>query len=252
MRKAVAHTANVKAFIGAVNRAGSRGAPEAGITLVTGEAGFGKTRTVIWWGSEKAALYVCAKAAWTPHWFLAELCAQLGIPARGTTEQLYAHAVGTLMKRPDTPLIVDEIEHCLRDTKVIETIRDVTDMVQCPAVFVGMEAVPFKLNRLPQIASRIAAAVSFGPATEACVRTTCDAICEIKVADDLVAEIHRQSGGRMREVLNAIATVERAGKRGGGGKVALADVAGIALTNELGARKLRLVKAEPAAGAARA
>lgn len=247
MHKAFAQTANVKAFMSAVARANKRGAPEAGITLVTSEPGFGKSRTVKWWGEKHGAIYLRAKASWTPHWFLADLCAELGIEARHRTEQLFAQAIGALMKRSETPLIVDEVEHCLRDTKVIEQVRDVTDLVECPVVFVGMESVPFKLNRLPQISSRIAATVTFGPATEACVRAVCDTVCEVKVADDLIAEIHRQSGGRMREIMNAIAAVEALGKRAGGGKVGLADMgAGAVLTNEGGARRARPAKPEAA------
>jgi len=56
----------------------------------------------------------------------------------------------------------------------------------------------------------------------------------------------------MREILNAIAAVEPIGKRAsfgtGGRKVTVADLPpGLALINEGGARRLRLVKAEATA-----
>lgn len=251
MHRAFAQTANVKAFMAAVARANKRGAPEAGITLVTSEPGYGKSRTVKWWGEKHGAIYIRAKASWTPHWFLSDLAAELSVEGHRHTEQLFAQVIGALMKRGGPPLIVDEIEHCLRDAKVIEQVRDVTDLVECPVVFVGMESVPQKLNRLPQIVSRIAATVTFGPATEACVRAVVDTVCEVKVGDDLVAEIHRQSAGRLREILNAIAVVEALGKRAGGGKVSLADIgAGVSLVNEQLLRRERTTRAEPAARAA--
>jgi DNA transposition AAA+ family ATPase len=248
MHRAFAQTANVKAFSAAVTKASKRGAPEAGFVLVTGEAGYGKTRTVRWWGEKQGALYLRAKAAMTPHWLLSDLCAELGVEAKGSTQQLFALALGKLMQAPDRPLIVDEVEHLLRDSKVIEQLRDITDLVECPTILVGMESAPHKLARLPQISSRVASTVTFGPATEACVRATCEALSEVPIGDDLVAEILRQSGGRMREILNAIALAEALGKRAGVKRVGLADVggAGVTLTNERRLRVVRGAAAEPA------
>lgn len=239
MRDAFAKTSNVQAFLKGIDRANKRGAAEAGIVLVTGEAGYGKSKTVMWWGLSRSAVYVRAKAAWTPHWFLAEMCRELQLQPERKSEDLFPLVMKTLLQR-GAPIIVDEVEHCLHETKVIETIRDLIDVTLVPLVMVGMEGVVHRLNRLPQIVSRVAATVHFGPATVEDVRVLCDQLCEVKVAADLIAEIHAQSGGRVRQVMNAIAAVEAAGKRAGAAQVKLADLPeGIELTNEQLVRRLR-------------
>jgi hypothetical protein len=105
-----------------------------------------------------------------------------------------------------------------------------------------MEKIQGKIARHPQISSRIARAVEFGPATVEDTAKLCAELCEIPVARDLVSEIQRQSAGRVREILNAIAVVERTGMRGGKDEVTLADMAGQALTHDWQSRRPRVVK----------
>jgi hypothetical protein len=233
MRSAFALTSNVRAFQKAVDRAQNRGAQEAGIVLTVGEAGYGKTRTVEWWGGEHGAVYVRAKAAYTAHWFFGDVCASLGLKPRWSTPDRFKQVSVALIEKP--ALIVDEVEHCLRVDKVIESIRDIVDFCEIPVILVGMVDALQRLRAQPQIVSRAAATVLFGPATLADVRAVIDTVSEVKIADDLAAEIHRASGGRMREIMNALAVVERIGKRSGK-TVSLADVPnGTALTNNVGA-----------------
>jgi hypothetical protein len=68
-------------------------------------------------------------------------------------------------------------------------------------------------------------------------------MAEVEIAPDLAAEIHRQSAGRVREIINAIATVERTAKRNGSAKAQLADMAGQVLTHDWQARRPRVVRA---------
>lgn len=254
MKTGFARTSNVNKFLAGVTTVEERGAKEASMLLVTGDPGFGKTATVIWWATQHAAVYLRAKATSTPHGLLSELVEKLGMAPKGSALDLEKQIVVSLIRDPH-PLVIDEVEHTLHDIQVLESLRDITDLVEIPLVLVGMEQVQAKIARHAQISSRIASVVLFRPATVADVRICCETLCEVPIADDLVEEIHRQSGGRTREVLNAIALVERFGKgpMGGNGKraVNIADMAGHALTHDWQARRPRVVKVAGSTGGSR-
>lgn len=241
MRLTFAHTSNVNRFLAGVSGVEQRAAKEAGWLLVTGEAGYGKTRTVQWWVVKHGAVYLRAKAAITPHWLLGELVRELEQAPAKTSEELFAQALDVLSRDP-RPIVIDEAEHALHDVRVLESVRDLSDLTEVPVVLVGMERVQTRIARYKQISSRIAEVVEFKPATEEDVRACCDTLCEVAVDDDLVAEVHRQTSGRVREVVNAIGAIERQAKRNKLKTVALADMAGQVLTHDWQARRPRLVK----------
>ncbi len=247
MRPEFARTSNVQRFLNGMTVVDARGAREASMMLVTGDPGYGKTATVYWWAIQHGAVYLRAKANYTPFWLLSELVQELkGRPARNS-EDLSKQVVISLSRDP-RPVIIDEVEHTFRDLKVLETIRDIVDLIAVPMVLVGTDQVQNRVARFAQFSSRIAAVVQFKPATIADVRLCCDVKCEVSVADDLVEEIHRQAGGRIREVMNAIAVVERHGGARTGAEakkpVSLSDMAGKSLTHDWQARRPRMVRSE--------
>jgi len=61
-------------------------------------------------------------------------------------ERLFNQAVGYLAKAP-RPVVVDEVENGLSDIKVLETVRDISDTVDIPVVFLGREYVKGTLWR---------------------------------------------------------------------------------------------------------
>lgn len=258
MRPEFAKTSNVQRFLNGVSAVDERGASEASMMLVTGDPGYGKTATVWWWAIQHGAVYMRAKANYTPFWLLSDLVQELkGRPARNS-EDLSKQVVISLA-RERRPIIIDEVEHTFRDLKVLETIRDIVDLFPVPMILVGTDQVQNRIARFAQFSSRIASVVQFRPATMADVRLCCDVKCEVPVADDLVEEIHRQSAGRLREVMNAIAVVERYGKARSGAAakhpVTLSDLSGRALIHDWQARRPRPTgpsagRPEPAAAVA--
>lgn len=138
--------------------------------------------------------------------------------------------------------VIDEVEHCLRDSaQVLEAIRDLSDLTEVIVILVGMDQVQAKIARHAQISSRIAKVVEFLPATLEDVAEFCKQLAEVTISPDLVAEIHKQSGGRVREIMNAIATVEQTAKRNGNSAASLQDMAGQVLTHDWQARRPRVV-----------
>ena len=231
MKSAFVQTENVKRFLAAVQALEGRGAAEASLMLVVGDAGYGKSRTGEWWALRNDAVHVRVMAAATPHWVLSDIVRELGESAPAHfNEQLFAQAVGVLA-RDRRPIVIDEVENALRHMAVIETIRDLSDVCEIPVVLIGREHIRGRLRREKQIWSRVSAIASFAPATEADVGLACDTLAEVAIDPQVVAEIHRQSEGRIREVVKAIANVERIGRRSKG-PVTLAAIGGMTLTQE--------------------
>lgn len=220
-------TSNVERFMAGIALTEKRGASEACWLATIGDPGHGKTRTMRWWAVQNRGIYVRAKSNWTPRWMLAELAeALVGSQTPGNTETLYNVVLRELSKR-QAPVLIDEAWNMLHDARLLETLRDLSDLLENLVILGGEQRVTNRLGqRFPQIASRIIEIVEFRAATVADVRAMCDALSEVPISDDLVAEIHRASSGYYREIKNAIARAEPFGRRNPGKAVTLKDVVG--------------------------
>lgn len=238
----VKNITNYERFRTGISAVENRGASEASLMLVTGSAGLGKSQTVDQWAVQNGAFYLRAKVEWTPSYFMRELAETIKLDSRGRAKDVFGRIAGVLGGQ-QIPLVIDEVEHCLRNSaEVLEAIRDLSDLTEVMVILVGMDEVQAKIARHLQISSRIAKVVEFHPATLEDVAEFCKQLAEVTIAPDLVAEIHRQSGGRVREIMNAISTVEQTAKRNGNNAASLQDMAGQVLTHDWQARRPRVVK----------
>ena len=246
MHQQFCHTvSNVTRLLAGVSIVQERGAVEACLMLVTGEPGLGKTETVGWYVTQQPyAIYLRAKSGWTRHWFLNDLLAELGEAPARLTEDMFKQALAALARKPYV-LVVDEVEHALADTRVLEAIRDFSDLLRLPTVLVGMGAVRNKIARHPQVQSRIATIVTFQPATLEDIKATAAMLLEggVTLTDEVAELIHTRSEGRMRLVLNGLAACERVAKLRKAKVVGLAEVKDVDLVHDWQARKAQPVKA---------
>ena len=236
MKPKIAITSNAERFLNALTALENRSAREASWLLVTGRPGTGKSELVQWWACQQGAVYLRARTNWTAHWMLSDLLHEMGHAPGRSSEESFGQLLALLSRDPRT-LVIDEIEHCLHDSKVIETLRDLTDLTEVPVIIVGMEEVRAKLLRREQISSRICQAVEFGLATKEDVKRLAGTLCEIGINDDLIEEIHQASGGVVRVVLDCLAEAERHGRRAKLKAVGLHDMAGQKLTHDWRTRK---------------
>lgn len=242
MKKQFVKTENYERFRTGITAVENRGAAEASLMLVTAEAGYGKSETVDQWAVQVGAAYLRAKEGWTPAWFRSELAENLKIDPRGRPKDVFSRIAGYIGGN-QIPLVIDEVENCFdNNAAVLEAVRDFSDLTETIVILVGMDQVQAKISRHRQISSRIARVVEFQPASIDDVILTCQHLAEVKIEQDLIVEIHRASAGRMRDIMNAIATIENTAKRNGATTVSLADMAGQSLTHDWQARRPRLVK----------
>ncbi|MGD9611219.1 MAG: AAA family ATPase [Desulfovibrionaceae bacterium] len=234
MRWSFVKTENYVKFTDGIQKIESRGAKEAGMMLVCGAPGFGKTTIVERWASDEGALHLRANVDWTPRYFLTELAKLLfaeedAIP-RGTSSQLFEIMLDRL-KGGNIPLVIDEAEFTLhKKAATLEKIRDFSDRAEMTVVLIGMQNIIREVAKHGQINGRIGHVVEFAPATASDIAQTCDQLCEVRLSPDLKAEVHRLSGGRMRAALNIIAAIEQVAEASGLEEVDVPDLDGVSLS----------------------
>lgn len=228
MKKEFVETENAKRFRVALAKHDQAAAAESNLIFVHGRAGDGKTRTLHNWASARNAAMLTAHPGWTVRRMLVELADHLSIPARGEWEA----AIASQIAAEEIPVIVDEAGFALRDNAAcLERLRAITDKSGTLLVAVVMERDMARLRQFDQLTSR-ATLCPFRASTQADVRAACAQLSSVAIADDLAERIHRDSGARMRLVIEAINVCEQLGVAMGKTSVSLADAAGLALCED--------------------
>lgn len=252
MRSQFVITTNAKAFMAGLKALEQRGANEACLMVLDGVPGLGKTTTAEWWAVQAGAIFLRAKEEWTPAWFMRELLQSLRVQPEHSFEKMFRQAIQALSQhaaaagRDDKAfgVVVDEVDHISRNKRMVETIRDLSDMLEIPFILVGMGKVRANLTRFPQVASRVGQYVEFSVAPLDDAKALVTTLCEIEVAPCLVEFLHRVSAGKFREIKEGIAAIERFGKRNapGEGGMTVAKMAGQVLLNDRETGKPILVR----------
>lgn len=222
MKNVFVETANARAFAAALTKLNDRGAVEACMVVVDGQPGLGKTHTMSRWVSQTGSVYLRAQKGWDYSWFIGDLLTELEIhnPPRSrrdryrlVMENLTERSARAIVEGRPFGLVIDECDLVSSRAEIMEAIRGISDINNLPTVLVGMGKLRDNLRRFPQIESRAPRKVQFRPAELADVQALIDGRCEVKVASDLVGYVHRLSRGFNREIMDAIANIERFGMR---------------------------------------
>lgn len=252
MKSVHVNTKNTARFLAALSALRDRGAAEACFMVVDGEPGQGKTAVLEWWATQQGAVFLRAKKEWTPAWMMRELLGTLAVSPAHSFERMFAQALQTLGGRAvqaereglTFAVVVDEVDHIVRRAELLETLRDLSDMLEIPFILVGMGWVRSSLSRFPQVASRVGQYVEFAPADLDDVRAMVKGLCEVPVRDDLVGMLHRLAVGRVREIKEGIKAIERHGSRNKGKEVGVVEMAGQPLLNDRATGRPILVRVE--------
>lgn len=243
MKRGFVKTENYNRFRAAVLATEQRGAAEAGMMLAHGQPGYGKSTIVYNWAIESGAIFLRANQGWTPNQFLRELAKSVRVDPTGRVGRLFERLLEHIVER-QTPIVIDEAEFALaQSAAVLEKVRDLSDRAEVTVVLIGMETIQSSISKHKQISSRIAQVVEFLPATEADVLYACNQLCDYDITAGMAQEIHRLSQGRMREVVNIIAEMERLAKTNGiTGALDVPHFAGVALAHDWQSRTAKRVR----------
>lgn len=241
VKKGFVKTENFKRLKEAEVLVAQRGALEAGLVLVRGVYGIGKSMLTERWASEGGHVFVRAKETWSKNTLLRDIAARMGLSTDGSAAMVQDRIIGQLAVSMTT-LIIDEADHLIPTSRTVragqevapmlEVIRDITDVTGVMCFLVGMERFPLMVSRYPHVWSRIAKIVDFQPLTLADVQATIAAKSDVPIGAAAVELIHQQAKGRMRHVLNAIANIEIWAKANDWAQVELEHLKGRALCPE--------------------
>lgn len=238
MKKGFVQTENFKRLKEAEKLVSRRGAREAGLVIIQGVYGVGKSELTERWAADSGYVFVRAKQTWTERAMLDELATKMGLTKTGRNQEVQARIIGKLAVDM-VPMIIDEADFLVRSTaSLLEVLRDITDLTGTMCFLVGMEHFRTKVARYPHIASRVAREVIFEPLSHADVRATLNAKSEVPISDDVVPELHAQAKGRMRLLLNAIANIEQWAAANSWPTVTLAQLKGRQLCTEFSGQQL--------------
>lgn len=220
MKKGFVVTENFKRLSEAQRAVEKRGAQEAGLVIIKGPYGVGKSEIVERWAVDNSAVFVRCKETWTKRALIDEVAILLGLDTRGRNSEVQARVIARLAVDMRS-LVFDEADFLVRGTgsksspQLLECIRDITDVTGVACFLVGMEAFGDRLARHGHIASRVNRIVEFHPLSRADVKAACDKLSEVNLQAEVVDAILAQSSGRMRLVLNAISNIEQLAQANG-------------------------------------
>lgn len=244
MKKGFVHTENFRRLAEAQKTVAKRGAREAGLVIVQGKYGVGKSELTERWAVDNGAIFVRCKQTWTKRALLDELADRMGVDKRGRNQQVQARIIGKLAVDM-VPLMFDEADFLIGTTaSLLEVVRDITDITGTMCFLVGMEHFGQKVARYEHIASRVAKLVKLEPISLADVKAACTQMSEVPMDDDVIHQVHVASRGRMRLVLGAIANIEQWAQANSWKRVNLEHITGRQLCIEFNGKALGRLKGD--------
>ena len=214
MRHEMAMTTNVRRFLAAVRELNDRPLGVEGMGLLWGQPGEGKSTTVAFATNTLDGIFLRANACWTVTSMLGALMIELGQPAGRYRAPMIDASVRCLMENP-RPIFIDEADYLLRQTDMLDVMRDIYDSTGSPVCLIGMETMARKVQTNGRFARRITQWVEFRGITINDTRTLADTICEVAVEDDLLQRLHdaaKANIGRMTTGLSRIEQLSRINK----------------------------------------
>jgi DNA transposition AAA+ family ATPase len=207
MRTKVVQTKNALMLDSALDEAMDLGPTIPKLVFVTGKSGLGKTTCVAGPAYRHRAVYLRADAVVTLASLLDAICFELGVDGgRKNADRL--RAIRAALKDDPRPVIVDEADFLTRDGRMLEVLRDIHDLTDVPVVLIGMDGMERKLAAHPQFARRITQRVEFRPADLEDSALLAKELCEVEVAKDLVARMHRRARGSIGHMVVALTHFE--------------------------------------------
>lgn len=222
MRTKIVPVTNVTRLAEAGDALLNRAPGMPGMGLCFGPSGFGKTTAIAWLATRQHGVFVRARATSTPTSLLENICRELNIAARNRISQTVDVLVEKLAET-GRPLFVDEADYVVGQQRLVDTLRDVHDLSSVPVILIGMAGIDRKISTSPQLAGRIAQWVEFQAASLEDSRLLTKELCEVTVADDLIAELHTRANGSVRNLVVGLGKIEQFARSRSAGKVALAD-----------------------------
>ncbi|MCA0268752.1 MAG: ATP-binding protein [Bacteroidetes bacterium] len=230
MRDQPVITSNVARFLSALDSLSAQarsGRSGEAMGLLWGEPGEGKTTAVALAANLHAGIYLRARVTWSVTTMLGALMEELGFAPLARRNAMLDAAARSLAQRP-RPVFVDEADYLFRQTEMLDALRDLYDVARVPIVLIGMGDMPRRVRadrKFARFERRITEWVEFSGLTLDDARKVASDLCEVEVADDLVAHLFERVGGSVGRFVNELSAAERVARTNGLSRLARADYA---------------------------
>jgi DNA transposition AAA+ family ATPase len=223
MKRAIAPVSNIVMMTQALQALTERGHGMPGIGLIYGSSGFGKTTALAFMRNRVNGVYLRAWPTWTPTSMLAKIMEELGLQP-GNRIAPMIDAVMKALSMEQRTVFIDESDYLLERPILLETLRSLHDMTTTPLILVGMGEFKQNVMHREQLAGRVGKWVEFQGANDADTKLLAEYLCEVGIADDLLAEVHKKSrGGSVRRIVSGLWSVESLARKKGLKKISLAE-----------------------------
>lgn len=213
MKLVFVKTKNVKGFINLIHNLKNKPENITKIGLVYGNAGLGKTKTALYLSIQYDAIYVRATNSMSPKWLLEEIAKELDKIPRFYIADIFRQCVNALKINPQM-IIIDEIDHLLKDFRAIESLRDLHDETGAPIILVGMQLAKHKLKKHTHLFDRISEIYKFSEFEYSDIKQITEEISEVEITKDALHLIHNKAKS-FRQIVNTIDTFEKVAQANG-------------------------------------
>lgn len=210
MRSKIVPVKNIGRLTGSARALTNRAPGAPGMGLVVGLAGVGKSKTIAWLTNrpEFPSVFLRAFATSTPASMLTTLCEELRVHPGGSNALMVKRLCEKLVETPKS-IFIDEADYIVDSKRLINTFRDLHDMTDTPIVLIGEPGIEARLQHMHRMTSRIAEHVIFEPLDLQDMTLAAAELCEVTIAEDLVAHIHAATKGNFRMAVVAMGRIEQ-------------------------------------------
>lgn len=220
MRYELAKTKNVRKFLAVLNDLRIRPMGVEGMGILWGNPGEGKSTILAYATNIFNGIFIRAKRSWTMTSLLEAIIIELrGVPGRRRSQMEDWIEKRLMEARQERIIFVDEADYLfsrnMASNDMLDVLRDIYDSTGTPIILAGMENIARRIQEEGRFARRITSWVEFQGIDLDDARIVADTICEVGVADDLLAHMHRECKASIGNIVPALSRIENLGKTTG-------------------------------------
>ncbi len=214
MKNALAMVKNLQVLSTAYQELAGRSHGVPGMGVLTGPTGAGKTTGIDWLVAQTNAVYVRAYRSWSMSSMLTSLMTECYAGRLSTNAAMVAY-IAEHIANNRRPIFVDEGDHLFKNPDMLETLRDLHDLSKQPVIVVGMDGFERRLVHRAQFARRVLQWIRFKGLDLEDTRIYVDSVADVRLSDDLVAKLHKETSGSIGLMAVGVALIEAFAKGNG-------------------------------------
>lgn len=203
-----------------------------GLGLIFGQPGLGKTTYAQRMAYSRGYIYLRLESYMTPKTFAVALktaiLAHLGMgrhPVHGSASGIFRSIISLLEDRPETVIVVDEVDYAFKEQKILGALRDIVDETLAVVILVGMQNAKERLYQINRYYfDRCGVFCEFQSPTKKDIAILAATIMEVKFGEDIVDYIHRRNSGTLRDTIKLIHSLESVARAKGLGQISVHDL----------------------------